>query len=106
MPHIDSWIPVPAGSDFSIYNLPYGAFERDGRRHLGIAIGDSILDLHRLADAGLVDGVASREALMAPALNAFLAEGRPAWKKLRLHVAALLRADDRGNDALRVREDR
>jgi fumarylacetoacetase len=106
MPHIISWIPVPPGSDFTIYNLPYGAFARDGRRRLGIAIGDRILDLYRLADAGLLDGVAPRELLMASRLNAFLAQGRPLWKKVRLHIAALLRDDDRGNDALRTRPDR
>ncbi|HTX57385.1 MAG TPA: fumarylacetoacetase [Candidatus Acidoferrales bacterium] len=103
MPHIHAWIPVPAGSDFSIYNLPYGAFERGGRRHLGIAIGERILDLHLLAEAGLVDGVCDRELLLAPSLNALLAAGPQTWKKLRLHVAGLLRDDDRGNPALRER---
>jgi fumarylacetoacetase len=103
MPHIKSWIPVPAGSDFTIYNLPYGAFVRDGRTHLGIAIGARILDLHALAESGLVDGVCDREVLMAERLNPLLAQDRAVWKRLRLHVAALLRADDRGNDALKTR---
>jgi fumarylacetoacetase len=106
MPHIESWIPVSPQSDFSIYNLPYGAFVRDGRRHLGIAIGSKILDLHALADAGLLDGVCKRDVLMGPLLNPFLAQGRPVWKAVRLHIAALLRADDRGDDSLRSREDR
>jgi fumarylacetoacetase len=106
MPHIDSWIPVPAGSDFTIYNLPYGAFVRDGRRRLGVAIGTKILDLHALAESGMLDEHCPREALMATRLNAFLALGRPVWKKVRLALAALLRADDRGNDALRKRPDR
>jgi len=106
MPHISSWVPVPAGSDFPIYNMPYGAFVHQGRRRLGIAIGTKILDLYALADAGLLDGVVPRELLMATRLNAFLAQGRPMWKKVRLHLAALLRDDDRGNDALRSRPDR
>jgi fumarylacetoacetase len=103
MPHIDSWIPVPTGSDFTIYNLPYGAFVREGGVHLGIAIGERILDLHALAESGLVDGVCDRALLTAPDLNPLLAAGPTVWKKLRLHVATLLRSDERGNPALRER---
>ncbi|MGC2243633.1 MAG: hypothetical protein WBA06_08400, partial [Candidatus Aquilonibacter sp.] len=91
MPHISSWVPVPAGSDFTIYNLPYGAFTRDGRTRLGVAIGTRILDLHALAEAGLVDDICDRGLVMAQNLNPFLAAGPAVWKKLRLHIAALLR---------------
>ena len=103
MPHIDSWVPVPPGSDFTIYNLPYGAFTQRGRTHLGVAIGERILDLYALGEAGLTDGVCDRELVMAESLNQFLAVGPAVWKKLRLHLAALLRSDDRGNPALRER---
>jgi fumarylacetoacetase len=103
MPHINSWVPVPAGSDFTIYNLPYGAFVHGGRTRLGIAIGTRILDLFALAETGLLDGVVARELAQAQTLNPFLAAGPEAWKKLRLRVAALLRADDRGDAALRER---
>ena len=103
MPHINSWVPVPAGSDFTIYNLPYGAFTREGRPRLGIAIGTRILDLHALGEAGLVDGVCDRQLVMAQTLNPLLAAGPAVWKKLRLHIAALLRGDDRGSAALRER---
>ena len=43
-----SWVPVPAGSHFPIQNLPYGVFStktNPGLRHIGVAIGESILDL-------------------------------------------------------------
>ena len=103
MPHIDSWVPVPPGSDFTIYNLPYGAFTSGGRIHLGIAIGARILDLYALAESGLLDGVCPRELLQAQSLNPFLAAGPAVWKKVRLHIAALLRGDDRGDARLRER---
>jgi len=103
MPHIDSWIPVPAGSDFTIYNLPYGAFDYRGNAHLGVAIGERILDLCALAEAGLLSGVCDPALLTAPTLNPFLAAGRDVWKKVRLHLAALLRSDDRGSAILRER---
>lgn len=105
MPHISPWIPVPAGSDFTIYNLPYGAFTREGRTRLGVAIGTRILDLCALGEAGLVDNVCDRQLVMASTLNPLLAAGPAVWKKLRLHLAALLRADDRGDRALRERNN-
>ncbi len=105
MPQIESWIEVPARSDFPIYNLPYGAFRRnDARPRIGVAIGTKILDLYALADAGLLDGTCEREVLMAPTLNAFLAKGRATWRNVRFRIAALLRTDEVGDDALRVRD--
>jgi fumarylacetoacetase len=95
MPQISSWVPVPRGSDFSIYNLPYGAFAREGASpRLGVAIGTRVLDLHEIAEAGLVDGVCERALLQAPDLNPLLAAGREVWKPLRLRLAALLRTDE------------
>ena len=43
-----SWVPVTAESHFPIQNLPYGVFStktNPGLRHIGVAIGESILDL-------------------------------------------------------------
>ena len=45
-----SWVPVPAGSDFPVENLPYGIFGDD--RRVGVAIGDHILDVTAAARAG------------------------------------------------------
>jgi len=102
MPHIPSWIPVGSDSDFTIYNLPCGAFKTNGARaRLGIAIGKEILDLYAAADAGLFDGICDREVLQAPVLNRLLAAGRSVWKPLRLRIAALLRDDDDGDSALK-----
>jgi fumarylacetoacetase len=103
MPHIDSWVPVAPRSDFTIYNLPYGAFIHQGRTRLGVAIGDRILDLYALGEAGLADSVCDRALVTATSLNPLLAAGPSVWKKLRLHIAALLRGDDRGDSALRDR---
>jgi fumarylacetoacetase len=103
MPHIDSWVPVPSGSDFTIYNLPYGAFTHQGRARLGVAIGERILDLHALGESGLLDGVCDPALVKAPSLNPLLAAGPAVWKSLRLRLAALLRSDDRGDAALRER---
>ncbi len=103
MPKIESWIPVAPGSDFTVYNLPFGAFRRDGGRpHLGIAIGAEILDLHAATEAGLFDGICDRAILQAPALNALLGTGSRIWKPLRARLAALLRSDEHADGALRA----
>lgn len=86
-----SWIDVPPGSDFPVQNLPYGAFEREGEVHLGIAIGDRIFDIYAAAQAGLLDSVLPRIVLQASTLNPLLAAGRPAWTAMRERAVELLR---------------
>jgi fumarylacetoacetase len=98
-PALRSWLNVPAGSDFPIQNLPFGAFLRAGESapRLGVAIGDTILDLRVVARAGLLEAsVPEAEAIFgAPVLNRFLALGRPAWRAVRARLSALLAANNR-----------
>lgn len=52
-----SWVESAEGSDFPLENLPLGVFLRgDGVRCIGTAIGDRILDLRGMADAGMLTG--------------------------------------------------
>ncbi len=58
---LTSWIASandPA-SDFPIQNLPYGVFLHAGCQHIGVAIGDQILDLHACEHAGLIAALSS-----------------------------------------------
>jgi fumarylacetoacetase len=85
-------------SDFPLQNLPFGVFRRrDGNERFrgGIAIGDAVLDLRALADAGLVDGAAATalQAAAGSTLNGFMALGPRAWSAVRHAVWALLRHD-------------
>jgi fumarylacetoacetase len=98
-PNLRSWLPVPESSDFPIQNLPYGAFAAHPATHLGVAIGDRILDLHALAQSGLCDGICERELLTASSLNPLLSAGGAIWKQLRARLSALLR--EGGDPALR-----
>ncbi len=77
-------------NDFPIENLPYGAFERDGDVHLGVAIGERIFDLHAAARARLFDGVCDPGVLQASVLNPLLEKGREVWHGLRSRLQALL----------------
>ena len=45
-----SFIPISPLSDFTLDNLPYGVFstDKDPAQRIGVAIGDSILDLCKI----------------------------------------------------------
>jgi fumarylacetoacetase len=91
---LDSWLPVPAHSDFPVQNLPFGVFSRNGASaRIGVAIGEQVLDLHAVAEAGLVDDCCEPELLQAPLLNPLLAAGPSVWNPLRQRISWLLRAD-------------
>ncbi len=87
-----SWVQVPEGSGFPIQNLPYGVFsDENGEPRPGVAIGESILDLKKVAGAGLLDALALPDGVFsAQSLNPFLALGRPGWTAVRARVADLL----------------
>ncbi len=53
---LETWVDMPDGSDFPIQNLPFGVFSthEDARPRAGVAVGDSILDLLRVHEAGLL----------------------------------------------------
>lgn len=107
-------VDIPAGSDFPIENLPYGAFIAGGSEpHIGIAIGERIFDLHEATLSGLFDvQFGDRKILTAPTLNRLLAMGRPMWTTLRNRVTELLQPEndeiERNGDPehIFVRQDR
>jgi fumarylacetoacetase len=106
-----SFIDVAPESHFPIQNLPYGVFSpkhglESNNPRIGVAIGDRVLDLSVIEDAGLFKGkvLRGRKVFSKPTLNAFMALGRAAWSEARERIQDLLSADEptlRDNDALR-----
>jgi fumarylacetoacetase len=87
-------------SEFPIQNLPYGVFRHRQQTHIGIAIGDSILDLHACAEHGLLAGLSEDivaacrvETEDAAVLNSLMSLGATSWSALRRRITALLDAD-------------
>ncbi len=97
-PRLESFIEVPHGSHFPIQNLPFGVFRpRTGAPpRVGVAIGDHVLDLAVLADAGLLVGerLGRGEVFARGELNGFMALGRPAWQEARTTIQRLLSRDE------------
>jgi fumarylacetoacetase len=103
-PALRSWIPVPSDSDFPIQNIPFGIGSWNGGPPVPVTrIGDRVVDLSILAEAGLLDGTGhAREAFDAGHLNALMARGRTGMRALRERLSELF---DAGNAELRDNND-
>jgi fumarylacetoacetase len=95
-----SWVAYGAESDFPIQNLPYGSFtEEKGEPRVGVAIGDQVLDLRALAEAGLLTGPAlgKGECFVTDGqCNTFMDLGKQAWAECRAALTDLLSATGSG----------
>ena len=97
-PTLRSFIPVSADSHFPIQNLPYGVFRREvgDEPHVGVAIGDSILDLTLLEGQGTFAScdLSGHGIFQDGNLNPFLALSPTAWSEVRALISRLLRSDE------------
>jgi fumarylacetoacetase len=98
-PTLRSWIESANApdTDFPIQNLPFGVF-RD--RHaqcvcIGVAIGDAVLDIHGVADEGLLAGLPTEtaKACRQETLNQLMSLGPVRASGLRQRLSGLLRAE-------------
>jgi fumarylacetoacetase len=80
-----SWVSSAKGdTDFPIQNLPYGVFDDGTGARMGVAIGDMILDVAKVAH-GLDPAL-----FAAPSWNAVMAAGPDIWAALRARLTDLL----------------
>jgi fumarylacetoacetase len=78
---------------FGPEHLPYGVFRRPGEEpRIGARLGDGVLDLAELA----ADGPLDEDPLLffRPSLNAFMADGRETWRRVREALQALTAGPD------------
>ena len=88
-----SFVPVEPDCHFPIQNLPYGIASPNGAApRVVTAIGDRILDLAILADAGLLP--VESDILRQDSLNALIGLGRPVWQNLRARLTDLLDSEN------------
>ncbi|CAB3253005.1 unnamed protein product [Arctia plantaginis] len=104
-----SFIEYSPDSDFPIENLPFGVFTsaQNHEKHIGVAIGDLILDLHVIAH--LFDGPllkSKQNVFKEQKLNEFMGLTRPYWVEARNTIQKLLDATNptlQNDSALRQR---
>jgi fumarylacetoacetase len=90
-PDRTSWVDgADSHADFPIQNLPLGVFSRDdGLPRIGSAIGDKIVDLKALSDAGFFTPEAAI-LLAQPKLNDYLAANADIRQAIRHQLSTLL----------------
>jgi fumarylacetoacetase len=80
-----SWVEYSSNCDFSIYNIPFGiALNKQGEHVSVTAIGDYYVDLHMLAQQGLLDNCNLPSGIFKnETLNAFIALGKSVTSAVR-----------------------
>jgi fumarylacetoacetase len=103
-PGLWSWVESANvdGTDFPIQNLPFGCFRTRGEgasSRVGVAIGDQIVDVAAVHEAGLLRGIADdvHPQFFHTGLNALMGAGPEMRRGLRRRLSELLRE---GNDEL------
>ncbi|MTI16151.1 fumarylacetoacetase [Rhodobacteraceae bacterium RKSG542] len=97
-----SWVESAAVENchFPIQNLPFGVFSTKALSpRCCTAIGDYVVDLAALEEAGLINAGGDKPVFDQPALNAFMGLGKTAWDGVRAQLTDLLK--DGGNPALK-----
>ncbi|QHJ11368.1 hypothetical protein FX988_01597 [Paraglaciecola mesophila] len=102
---LESWVSSANGHDaFPIQNLPFGVFKQAGQQQArcGVAIGDYIIDMHRLYAEHIFTGLAdaANEALTERTLNRFMAMGVEAAGAIRLSLSRSLRTGSQHKSAV------
>jgi fumarylacetoacetase len=93
LPRPSDWLAVPPGHPFGLQTLPYGSFSdahHPGRRRVGVAIGDLVLDLTAASERLLPGRVAE---FSSGSLDRFLAAGDRAWSQVRAALTEWLSED-------------
>ncbi len=85
-------IDIPANSDFSIHNIPFGIFSTESLSpRIGVAIGQYILDLSAVGALGVFDF--DTDVLEHSVLNDFIELGKTITSKVRTDIQAWLQDD-------------
>ena len=94
-PELKSFIEVDKESHFPIQNLPFGAFTFSGSKeqHLGVAIGNFVLDLTELEKRGQTN-FSQKQLFQEETLNLFMAQGSDSWSRVRGFCSEILRDDN------------
>lgn len=82
---MNCWLDIPKNSDFSIDNLPFGIFStKTTSKRVGVAIGDSIIDLLACNDSGIFIGLKINNSVFEnDFLNDFINLGKNKTNRVR-----------------------
>lgn len=89
--NLTSWIESAnsPNTDFPPQNLPYCVFSRGGQKRIGVGIGDQVLDLRAIAEAGLLPSSVN-QAVSGSTLNPLMSLELPVRRELRAALSRLV----------------
>lgn len=92
----DTWISVPEGSHFPLYNIPFGIGSLNESAPFACTrIGDTVINLNVLEQSGFFSGTGIPAGIFEhPDLNPFIALGKPVWRSVRNRIIALFDASN------------
>ena len=95
-PQLKSWVEVNPGSGFPIQNIPFGIFTTTTlNTRVGVAIGEYILDLSAIAEAGLFNSIEFDKSVFSRnLLNWYISLGKPITNAVRERISDLLNAEN------------
>ncbi|GAM89098.1 hypothetical protein ANO11243_071330 [Dothideomycetidae sp. 11243] len=106
-----SWLTIPAGSHFSLRNIPFGIISdaKDSLKRVGVPIGESVLDLQALGRGGgfaLSPEIQQHVAVFSQeSLNSFASLGQSFHRSVRLYLQDVLAEDSAPEYARLLREN-
>ncbi|HVF38847.1 MAG TPA: fumarylacetoacetate hydrolase family protein, partial [Gemmatimonadaceae bacterium] len=103
-PSLRSWVDTANApeNDFPIQNLPFGVFSHaGGTPRIGVAIGDSVLDVAACGRHGLLPDSASLEACSGATLNALMGTDPADLSGFRSSLSELLSEGSATGEAAR-----
>lgn len=87
------WLNIPADTDFSIHNLPFGIFSvGKNSPRVGVRIGDYVIDLEQLRKFGLL--AVPRNVCNQANMNAFINLGKNKTSAIRLQLQEWLQQEN------------
>lgn len=94
-PNLNSWVEVPANSDFPIQNIPFGVVKNDQLTpRVASRIGDMVIDLKTLFVLGYLENLPFELSdFDSDSLNAMMKRGKKAVRDLRNRISKLLDAN-------------
>lgn len=104
-PNLESWIDVPANSDFPIQNIPFGIVKPVNKQpRPATIVGETVVDLSILTDFGFFDelDIENYGVFYSPVLNDFMELGKPIWSAVRNRLSNIF---DINNDELKGNND-
>jgi fumarylacetoacetase len=81
---MQSFLNIPYDSDFTIYNIPFGVYSKDGHFAACTRVGDTIIDLNQCSNTRIFDRLSLPKGIFhRSTLNDFIALGKQTTTAVR-----------------------